>query len=228
MKYLSIILLIMGYTLSYSQPQIQIEGNDVYDWGKINPKGKPLTAKVRIYNKGNEILKITEVKPGCGCTTAPLDKNEIEPNGYATLDITLNVNNDGPVHKSIRISSNDIKNPNKNLALKADIVRPIGVSRRFVNFGDIEIGMEKSENLILKNNTKKDITINKIILEPNDLKINLKEKEKLLSQKEFNLEIKFIPKNDSNLSGKITLITDNEDMKNVEISIWGKNKNYKK
>ncbi len=222
MKYLSIIILILGYTFSYSQPQIQIEGNDVYDWGKIDPKGKPLTAKVKIFNKGNETLRITEVKPGCGCTTAPLDKNDIEPNGFATLSITLNVSNDGPVQKSIRINSNDPKEPIKHLTLKVDIVRPIGLSRKFLNFGDLELDKETQSSVTIKNNTNNDIHVKDIITEPKELVLNINKNTVIKAQKELILEIKYTPNNSNNLSGKVLIKTDNKDMDSFEISVWGK------
>lgn len=221
MKTLSIILLILGYTLAYSQPQINIEGNDVYDWGKINPKDKPLTAKVKIFNKGTDTLKISEVKPGCGCTTAPLDKNNIEPDGFATFTITLNVSNDGPVNKSIRITSNDPKSPTKNFVLKADIVRPIGLSQKFLSLGNLEINKEAISKVTIKNNTNQVIQINEINVEPKELLTNIKKNTKILANKEFILEVKYTPKNTSNISGKITLKTDNKEMENLEISVWG-------
>lgn len=204
-----------------SQPKIEIEGNDTYDWGKIDPKGAPLKAKVKIYNKGTGTLKIAEVKPGCGCTTAPLDKNNIEPNGFATLSITLNVSNDGPVHKSIRITSNDPNTPNKILYLKADIVRPIGLSKNYIAFNNLQIGKESTSNVVIKNNTKKDIKISDIIVEPKDFKVNIKKNTKIPANKELTLEVRITPNNSSNINGKITLKTDNKDMKSIDIFLWG-------
>ena len=221
MKALTIVLFIFGYTFAYSQPKIQIEGNDVYDWGKINPKGKPLIAKVKIFNKGTETLNITEVKPGCGCTTAPLDKNNIEPKGYATLSITLNVSNDGPVHKSIRITSNDPKTPTKNLSLKAEIMSPIGLSQKFLVFSNMEINKEAISKVIIKNNSSKTIQFLKIITEPKELITNIKKNTRIPANKEFTLEVKYTPKSTSNLFGKVTLKTNNKEMETLEISVGG-------
>lgn len=215
-------LFLLVQLTSYSQPKIQIQGNDTYDWGKIDPKGVSLKAKVKIYNKGTDTLKISKVKPGCGCTTAPLDKNNIEPNGFATLNITLNVSNDGPVHKSIRITSNDPISPNKNLVLKADIVRPIGLSQRYIGFNSLEIGKEATSEVVIKNNTKKDIKIRDIILNPKDLKVNINKNSKIPANKELTLEVKITPNNSSNISGKITLKTDNKDMESIDILVWGR------
>ncbi|MBM2815211.1 MAG: hypothetical protein HW421_1973 [Ignavibacteria bacterium] len=221
MKTLSIILNFLIYSVAFSQPQLQIEGNDVYDWGKIDPKGQPLTAKVKIFNKGNDTLKIIGVQPGCSCTTAPLDKNTIEPKGYATLSITLHVNNDGHIQKPIRISSNDPNTPFKYLMLKADIVRPIGLSQRFINFGNLEINKEAVSKISILNNTNSTIIIKDIIFEPKELEVNIKNNTEIGANKEYILEVKFTPRNIINISGKITLITDYKEMETAEITVWG-------
>jgi len=59
----------------YSQQKLEVIGCNNYDWGTTYPKDSPLKVKIKIKNSGNDILKIYEVKPACGCTTAPLDKN---------------------------------------------------------------------------------------------------------------------------------------------------------
>jgi hypothetical protein len=221
MRYVSIVVLLLGYMFAYTQPKIHIEGNDVYDWGKIDPKGKPLTAKVKIFNQGTDTLKISEVKPTCGCTTAPLDKNNIEPYGYATLDITLTVSDDGPIHKSIGITSNDTKTPTKNLSLKADIVRPIGLSPRFLSFSNMELNKVTIAKSVITNNTNKTIRIKDVVAEPKELAINIKKNTKILPNKTIMLEVRFTPRTLSFLSGKVTLKTDVKDMEDVEISVAG-------
>jgi hypothetical protein len=138
------------------------------------------------------------------------------------LSITLSVNNDGPVYKSISISSNDPKSSTKSLALKADIVRPIGLSKKFLNFGDLELNKETQSSVTIKNNTNKDILFTDIINEPKELELNINKNSVIKAQKELILEIKYTPKNSNNLSGKITIKTDNKEMDSFEISIWGK------
>ena len=40
-----------------------------------------------LHSTGDDTLRITEVKPGCGCTKAPLDKEVLAPGDSARLDI---------------------------------------------------------------------------------------------------------------------------------------------
>ena len=216
------VVMLLGYALTYAQPKIRIEGDDVYDWGKTDPKDQPLTAKIKIFNQGTDTLKISLVKPECGCTTAPLDKNNIEPHGFATLSVRLSVGGeDGPVDKSIAITSNDPVSPQKNLSLKADIIRPIRFSSRILLFGSFELNKEATSSLTIKNNTGKTIHIRAMKKVPKEVMINIKKNVQIAPNKEFTLKARYTPGALSNLSGKLTLKTDNEEMETVEILFLG-------
>jgi hypothetical protein len=219
---ISVLLLVfLTYSIVAAQPKLVINGGDTYDWGKINPKGAPLTAKIKIFNKGNKTLNIAEVKPGCGCTTAPLDKNIISPNDYATLSVSLNVHNDGPVTKSISIKSDDPQNPNKNLFIKADITNSISVTQKFISFNNMTVGKETSAKVTIKNNTNKPIKITEVKVDPAKIKINLKKNSTLPANKEFIFEAKYTPDNNKNFNGNINIKTNNKDVENIDISVWG-------
>jgi len=205
----------------FSQPKLEIEGGDTYDWGKINPKGQPLTAQIRFFNRGTDTLKITEVKPGCGCTTAPLDKNNIEPGGYATLSVTLKVSSDGPVSKSITIRSNDQSMPVKYLILKADITSPIGLSVPYIALTNMSTEKETTSKITIKNNTTKVVKIKSVVIEPKELIINVKKGTKIPANSEITLEVKFTPIKSDNMTGKITFLTDCPEQEKVDISVWG-------
>jgi hypothetical protein len=221
MKNFLLFLLLLSYSVAYSQPQIEIEGNNIYDWGQIDTKGKPLTATIKIYNKGNETLNISQVKPDCGCTTAPLDKNNIEPNDFATLSISLTPYSDGPLYKSIVIASNDPKTPNKNLSLTADVQRPIGVSPTFFNFGNLELNKEAQSSIRIKNNTNENIKIKDIIMEPAEMVLNVDETTVIEAKSEFILVAKYTPKTPTNIIGKVTVKTDLKEMDAFEITVYG-------
>lgn len=113
-----------GSTIAMAQGKIQIEGGDTYDWGTVAPA--KLKAAIKVRNVGDDTLKINEVRPTCGCTVAPIDKNVLLSNEVATIDVTLDVSTrTGPVEKSITISSSDRDTPYYVLHLKATIRRPL-------------------------------------------------------------------------------------------------------
>jgi len=219
---LALLLALMFLTSScFSQPKLEIEGGDTYDWGKINPKGQPLTAKIKFFNRGTDTLRITEVKPGCGCTTAPLDKNKIEPGGFATLSVTLKVSSDGPVSKSITIRTNDEQFPVKYLVLKAEITSPIGLSMPYIAMTNMKVGQESLSKITIKNNTKKTVKFKSVTIEPKELLVNIKNGLKIPANTEITLEAKFIPKQENNMQGKISIVTDSEEQEKIDIQVWG-------
>lgn len=216
------IFLFFGVSLSYSQPLMEIEGNSIYDWGRIDAKGKPLSAKVKIFNKGSDSLIIEAVKPDCGCTQVEIDKYNIEPGGFATLDIKLETNIEGKIIKSIIIRTNSLKAPTQRLVIKAELIHPLGLSSRFLNFGFLQINKETLATVNIRNNTKDKVKIKDIIVDNKDLRINLQKETELLPDGEFKLEAKYTPKDSTILSGKIILKTDSKEMEKVEILLWGR------
>ncbi len=179
---LALISLIAGYSFAQNPtekksgdgPKLEIVGGDTYDWGKVTPKDGPLKAKINIKNVGNELLKVTEVKPGCGCTTAPLDKNDIKPGETATLDVTLNIGSAShQLTKTIRISSNDLNDPNKMLMLKCDVFNPIEIKApNYFAFGEMRVGFESAATAKVKNNTEKDIVLSDFVVTPANTTVN--------------------------------------------------------
>src|SRR5438128_1467584 len=77
------------------KPQLTIVGGDTVNWGKIGPG--TLTRALTIKNTGGDTLKISNVKPSCGCTTAPLTHNTLPPGDTATINISIDMkNHNGP------------------------------------------------------------------------------------------------------------------------------------
>ncbi len=219
---LTFVLFAFFVASAFAQPKIDIEGGFTYDWGKIKPSDSPLKAKVKILNRGNETLKISEVKPGCGCTTAPLDKNDIEPNGFATLDVTLNVGtNTGDVVKSISIKSNDPEKSQTSLMLKANVFVPVTVFPRYLSFNKLYANEETIAKVVLTNNIDKPIKFTKITSEPAIMNINIKEGFVLNPKESLPIEAKIKPTEPGRLSAKIVLFTDNADMPQIDITGWG-------
>ncbi len=97
-----------------------------------------------IYNQGDDTLRIIKVKPGCGCTVAPLHKYDIPPGDSTTLDMYFDSKRlTGLVKKKITILSNDPITPFKEIAFIAvtgrqhPYVRP---KPEFINFGRLSAG----------------------------------------------------------------------------------------
>ncbi|MFN3781447.1 MAG: DUF1573 domain-containing protein [Candidatus Kapaibacteriota bacterium] len=206
-----------------AQPKLEIVGGDSYDWGTVKPTQDPLKAKIKIKNAGTELLKITEVKPGCGCTTAPLDKNELKPGEEASLDVTLRIAGySGNVVKSIRIASNDPTNPNKYLYLKANVFHPISITpTSYLAFNEMTVGQEATAKVTLKNNTTQDITITDVEVVPENLNVNLPKKLVLKANESYDIIAKFIPDKKGYFNCSIKMRTSNSDQKEIIIPGYG-------
>lgn len=222
-RYFVLALMLFVPVLLFAQPKIEIVGGDSYDWGTVKPTQDPLKAKVKIKNVGNEVLKITEVKPGCGCTTAPLDKNELKPGEEATLDVTLRIAGySGNVVKSIRIASNDPNNPSKYLYLKANVFHPISVTpTSYFAFNEMTVGQEATAKVTLKNNTNESIIISDVQVAPENLNVNLPKKLTLKAGESFEIVAKVVPDKKGYFNCTVKMKTSNPDQKEIVIPGYG-------
>jgi hypothetical protein len=79
-----------------------------------------------LVNSGGDTLRIADVRPSCGCTTAPLDKKVLAAGDTGHVDVSIDMTNrSGPQHKTITITSNDSTRPIVQVSLVADIVRDV-------------------------------------------------------------------------------------------------------
>lgn len=205
----------------FSQPKIEIVGGETLDWGKVKLEDSPLTKKVQIKNAGTETLKILNVKPGCGCTTAPLDKTELGPGEIATMDVTLRLSDGGQVSKSIRIQSNDSEKENTMVILKADVFTPITVAPKYLSFRNMTVGTESKAVTTITNNTEEPIKIKNIKLNPEDILININPETVLKPHEPLAIEVNITPKEPGRLHADILLETDHQGMKQLHLTGWG-------
>ncbi|MFP4369180.1 MAG: DUF1573 domain-containing protein [Candidatus Kapaibacterium sp.] len=209
-----------------AQPKLVIENEGVIDWGtvKITNDNRHLESSIKFHNKGDKKLHITQIKPACGCTTAPLDKEWIEPGDYATLDVTLRLSPSqaGKVHKTISVYSNDAENHLQRISLKAYVDKPLEVVPRSFYMNNAVPGEPKTATVRIKNTTDKPIRIMKIEKMPDDLNLNIQEGVAIAPKSELTVEGKYTASEPgSRISGRVTLYTDHPDEPSIIISLWG-------
>jgi hypothetical protein len=202
-----------------SKAKLEVEGGASYDWGKVHPIDSPLKTKIKLYNRGSDTLHIIKVKPGCGCTTAPIDKEYVEPGGYATLDISLTLSNTTQsVHKMIEISTNDPVNEKFVLHLKCEVIAPITFfPNKYLSFGIMHIGKETRVKLILTNETDSDIYLKDIQLEPALLKTNIRNNDIIHAKGDLELIVTVIPTSTGPFKGTVKFNTSDTALPHVEI-----------
>ncbi len=205
-----------------AQPKLEIVGGDTYDWGKVGPKDDPLKAKITLRNAGTEVLKIERVQPGCGCTTAPLDKTELRPGETATMDVTLRVGGTtGPVTRSVAIYSNDPSAPTKMLWLKAEVVRPLAfMPAQYFVFTDMRVGQESKAVLTLKNMSQQEVTLYDIETTPG-LQLNLGKRTVLKPGQQIELIARVTPQQKGYYSAMVRMKTTHPEYPTLEIPVYG-------
>jgi len=217
---LAIFIIAMSSLLA--APKLEIEGGTTYDWGRVKPEDSPLKAKIKLWNRGDEVLHIKNVKPGCGCTTAPLDTNMIDPGKYATLEVSLNISSyNGPVTKSISVFSNDSSKDHAVLLIKADVTRPIASFPTYIAFSKLFVGEEGNTKVVLTNNTDKPITITNITSSDTRLKFNLKAGDVLPPKQPVSLDANIKPDKTGRLDFNVKIETDSDEAKTLEVRGWG-------
>lgn len=220
-KFSFIILLFTAITLS-AQPKLEIVGGSTYDWGEVKSSESPLKTKMTFKNVGNETLKITQVKPGCGCTTAPLDKNVLQPNETATLDVTLDVKNrSGNVTKTIRVVTNEPENDTKLIYLKCDVYKPVQLFPSFLSFNRLYVGEEGTAKMTIKNLTDKPMTIKEVKVFPNEVNLNIKKGITIPSKGTYEVIAKYTPTAPGRMSATVQLVTDSPEPEAKEITFKG-------
>ncbi len=211
------------YSPTFSQPQFAIEGGDTVNWGIIKSTDEALKARVKILNLSKtDTLKIYNVKPSCGCTTAPLSNDKIPPLGHAFLDVQLNTSGfQGDIVKKIDLNTSDPKNRRKEIILKATIYQPINHIPRFVNFPSSRINQLDSAKLILQNNSDGDIRLEKFIVQPEEFYVSVKDGTVLRKKSELTLVIKYTPTEYGRYGGNLKIKTNSEDIPLLNIPIHG-------
>lgn len=105
---------------------------------EVVAKGDVLKHTFTVKNEGDETLKITDVRPACGCTVAKFDES-IEPGATGSIHVDLEtLSFEGPIAKSIAAYTNDAESPRIELVVKA-MVRPyIGVEPGYARFSYVQ------------------------------------------------------------------------------------------
>ena len=113
-------------------PVIQFN-TESYDFGK-SLLGDPIRYTYRVTNAGDAMLEISNVKSTCGCTTVGAPSSggswtrQIAPHQTGVIPIEVHVLANGPINKTVTVTSNDKNRPNATLQIRGTIWTPIELS----------------------------------------------------------------------------------------------------
>lgn len=90
-----------------------------WDFGYV-AQGARVTHEYLLENSGDDTLFIEQVKPTCGCTSAPLSKDKLAPGERVPVEVTFSTGKfSGPVRKHVTVLSSDAQQPNTSLEFSA-------------------------------------------------------------------------------------------------------------
>lgn len=121
---LAMMLLLSGCGWLGGNPQIAVSPA-TFDFGPINPND-PVTTTFAVSNQGSGALQIDSVTTSCGCTTAQISRQSIEPNSAADLSVTfdpqVHAGATGEFVRYVYLRTNDPNNPEFEVEIRAEVV----------------------------------------------------------------------------------------------------------
>jgi hypothetical protein len=148
-----------------ASPVINVEETS-YNCGLfVEGKNQVATAVFNVRNSGDSLLKITNVRTGCGCVVAAFD-TLIPPGKSGTIKIEAKLNGyTGDITKSAVVTSNAKNEPTIRLTLNATIRPVIAISKQYISLQSSKD--QKSDSLLLSS-LKKDLIVTSIIFKPHN------------------------------------------------------------
>jgi hypothetical protein len=120
-------------TKGEASPSIVFEELE-HDFGEIEQQVN-VKYVFTFHNKGDSLLVVDQVKPSCGCTGTLLSEKEIPPGGQGEIEVTFKPGlQSGKKKKAIYVYSNDPTSPTTKLYVMVDIVVPVEVRPRQINW----------------------------------------------------------------------------------------------
>jgi peroxiredoxin len=100
-----------------AQPKVYIDR--LLQVVEVSSSDQEITKPVKITNTGTRPLKLTVERTSCGCTGAVLSSKTLLPKQTGTLTIKMQVSGWGTKSEMVILSTNDPKNPQLTITLKA-------------------------------------------------------------------------------------------------------------
>ncbi len=219
---LAVAMIVATSFMAIAGPKLTIVGGSTHDWGTVSKADSPLKAEITLKNEGDEVLKITKVKPACGCTTKDLAKDVLQPGESTTLKLELRVSKGGRVSKSVTIFSNDEGKPTKLIYLKANVFEPLKVSRSSIAFNrNMSVGEPNKSNVEIKNVTDKAVTLKNFTPGPG-LEVDKEGSVTLQPGEKVVLNVVGTANKVGTFSSQVTIETDHPDQPKIIVRAFGR------
>ncbi|HWW01912.1 MAG TPA: DUF1573 domain-containing protein [Candidatus Acidoferrum sp.] len=198
-------------------PKIQF-ATPVYDFGRVKA-GEPVKYSFVFTNTGDQVLEVKAVQPSCGCTTAGDWTRVVKAGETGNVPVQFNsANFNGPVFKTVTVTSNDRTTPTVVLQLKGSVWKPIEYVPPYTVLNILPDSPTASAVIRIINNTDGPLTLS-------DPECNTKAFTARLTTtqpgKEYQLTLEAVPPlTPGSIQGKVTLKTSLADLASIEVPFW--------
>ena len=171
-------------------PRMTFATNE-YHFGRIMG-GEQVKYTFIVSNTGDQTLFISNVAPGCHCTTAGEWSKQIEPAQTGKIPLQFDSGSfRGDVTKTITVTSNDKLAPIQTLRLIGTIWKAIEINPQFANINVMPDAPSNSTTVVhLINQTDKPVTLSNPTCANDSFKAELKT---IIPGKEFDVTITAVP-----------------------------------
>jgi len=200
-----------GARITFAEPD--------FDFGKVD-SGTPVKHDFVFTNTGDQVLEVTGVRPGCGCTTAGDWDKKVEPGKTGKIPIQFNSSGyGGQVHKTVFVTCNDSTRSNLTLNLQGTIWKVFDVTPMYAIFN---LTSEEQTNQIqvvkIVNNDEQPATLTDPASNNQAFTTELKT---VREGKEFELRVTVNSSQISgNISGTITVKTSSPKMPEISFTAF--------
>ena len=198
-------------------PRIQF-AEPTFDFGTVD-SGTMIKHDYVFTNVGSQTLEVTNVRPGCGCTTANTWDKKVEPGKTGIIPIQFNsAGYGGSVMKTITVSCNDPQQTNVILQLKGTLWKPIDVNPAFAMF-NVYPDTQTNETKVIRivSNLQEPLTLSDPTCSNKAFEVTLKT---VKEGKEFALQVTLVPPLTNTLNTPITLKTSSDKMPVLNVTAY--------
>ena len=154
-------ILAMASAVATAAPKIQFTSETI-DFGKVI-SGNPIKVNFEFKNAGEAELQITEVKAGCGCTSAAALEKTLAPGASSSIEAVFNSTGySGRISKGITVTTNDPGRQSLTLSITGDVTPIARLSPEMVNFGTMKVNTSLDRLVVLFATDPKTFEITKL------------------------------------------------------------------
>lgn len=200
----------VGKSTPKPAPKIKLDNSD-YNWGKVL-LGETVTHTYKVRNEGSAPLRITKVRPSCGCSATTWTKTEIPPGESGVIELSVDTEKlrGGVTKKNATVFTNDRSAPNLQIFIGGEVltiakasvdqIKIVGLAAepKITNI-ELEPGTDKSFDIVSVTSRYKHITLDSAeVIDPGKrYRLHLKVAAAIPGIKPDTLEVRVRTKDDT-------------------------------